>query len=268
MHEMHGLAGAGGGNPIRWRDEPMTIITGSAQRVPHSKLPNFNIDHEARRTMAVREFTDSAGKQWRAWDVMPDELNPRTKDEDYLAQLYFTGWIVFEAIDGGDKRRLYPIPKGWDQLPEAELEVLLRKAEIVPKRKLRSEKEARGEAAAEEVQRAVEFAARAIEEPEVAREQAREETPDVTDLSVLRTFRYPGGRIWVAGVIQHPEDGGTPVLRFAAGSRTIDLHDWPKDWVDYQDEALVDLLRRAAPRTPGSSAADSPRRRWDDRPRS
>lgn len=215
--------------------------------------------------MAVREFTDSSGRQWRAWDVAPDELNPRTKDEDYLAQLYYTGWIVFEAVNGQDKRRLYPIPKGWEELPAAELEVLLQKAEIVPKRKLRMEKEARGEAAAEEIQRAAEFSDRAIEQPEEAKRLAREETPDVTDLSVLRTFRYPGGRIWVAGVIQHPEDGGAPVLRFAAGSRNIDLHDWPKDWVDYPDEELVQLLRKAAPRAPGTSAPEGPRRRWDDR---
>jgi hypothetical protein len=214
--------------------------------------------------MAVRDFTDSRGRQWRAWDVTPDELSPRTKDEDYLAQLYYTGWIVFEAVGGDDKRRLYPVPKGWDELPVAELEVLLRKAEIVPKRKLRAEREARGEAAAEAMKRAAEFVDRAVEQPEQAGEQAREETPDVTDLSVLRTFRYPGGRIWVAGVIQHPEDGGTPVLRFAAGARHIDLRDWPKDWVDYPDDELVKLLRKAAPRAPGASTRGVSRRRWDD----
>lgn len=216
--------------------------------------------------MAVREFTDSRGREWRAWDVTPDELNPRTKDEAYLAQLYLTGWIVFEAVNGEDRRRLYPIPRGWDELPVPELEVLLRKAEIVPKRKLQTEKEARGEAAAEEVQRAVDFSKRAVEQPDEAREQAREETPDVTDLSVLRTFRYPGGRIWVAGVIQHPDGGGAPVLRFAAGSRNIDLEDWPKDWVDYPDDELVKLLRRAAPRVPAPPLPNAPRRRWDDRP--
>lgn len=214
--------------------------------------------------MAVREFVDSSGREWRAWDVAPDELSPRTKDEDYLAQLYYTGWIVFEASDGEDKRRLYPIPKGWDQLPVAELEVLLRKAEIVPKRKLRTEQEARGEAAAEAMQRAAQFAERAVEEPEKAREQAREETPDVTDLTALRTFRYPGGRIWVAGIVQRAEDGSGAVLRFAAGSRTIDLRDWPKDWVDYPDDELVNLLRRASPRRGGPSAPNAPRRRWDD----
>ena len=85
----------------------------------------------------VREFTDSSGREWRAWDVTPDELSPRTKDEDYLAQLYHTGWIVFETQSGEDKRRLYPVPKAWSELPDAELAVLLEKAEVVPKRKLR-----------------------------------------------------------------------------------------------------------------------------------
>src|SRR3954447_19070534 len=97
--------------------------------------------------MPVREFTDSAGREWRAWDVAPDGLSPRTKDEDYLAQLYHTGWIVFETKEGDDKRRLYPIPKGWNELPEAELTVLLHKAEVVPKRKLRTEKNTHGAAA-------------------------------------------------------------------------------------------------------------------------
>lgn len=218
--------------------------------------------------MAVREFTDSSGRQWRAWDVTPDELSPRTKDEDYLAQLYYTGWIVFEAVDGRDKRRLYPIPKGWDELPLAELEVLLRKGEVVPQRKLRTEKEARGKEAADAIDRAAQFSAHAVEEPDLAQRVAREETPDVTDLSVLRTFRYPGGRIWVACIVPHPEGGGAAVLRFTAGSRNIDLRDWPKDWVDYPDEQLVTLLRRAAPRARGAAPPPgTPRRRWDDEAR-
>ena len=216
--------------------------------------------------MAVREFTDSAGREWRAWDVTPDELSPRTKDEDYLAQLYHTGWIVFEKRSGDDKRRLYPVPKGWGELPDAELVVLLEKAEVVPQRKLRTEKDARGNAAAAEMRRASEFSQQAVDEPERARTFARDETPDVTDLSVSRTFRYPGGRIWVASVNQ--DEGTTPVLRFSAGGREIDLRDWPKDWVDYSDEALVNLLRKAAPRATGSRPLpNGPRRRWDDQPR-
>jgi len=217
--------------------------------------------------MAVREFTDSAGHEWRAWDVIPEDLNPRTKDEDYLAQLYHTGWIVFETVAGDDKRRLYPVPRGWGELPDAELAVLLEKAEVVPRRKLRSEKSAHGAAAAEAVDRAADFSQAAVEEPERARAMAKDETPDVTDLNALRTFRYPGGRIWVASVAES-DGAGPPVLRFTAGARNIDLPDWPKDWVDYADDRLVQLLRKASPRAPsGARPPNAPRRRWDDEAR-
>ena len=111
--------------------------------------------------MPVREFTDSTGKQWRAWDVTPDALNPRTREEDYLASLYYTGWLVFETKNESEKRRLYPVPKGWDELAEAKLEVLLSKAEIVPPRKLRSEKTAAGGAASRAIQVATDCAERA-----------------------------------------------------------------------------------------------------------
>jgi len=214
--------------------------------------------------MPVREFVDSSGKEWRAWDVAPDDLNARTKDEDYLATLYYTGWIVFETKAGTEKRRLYPIPKGWSELPEAELEVLLNKAEVVPKRKLRMER-LLGDAAARETQRAVDFAERSVDTPDQIRRMPVEETPDVTDLSVLRTFRYPTGRVWAVRVMLRPENGGPPVLRFSAGARHIDLQDWPKDWPDYPDEGLADLLRAAAPRqTKSSPGPDGPHRRWDD----
>jgi hypothetical protein len=219
--------------------------------------------------MAVREFTDGEGREWRAWDVVPDDLNPRTKDETYLAQLYITGWIVFETKLGTEKRRLYPVPKGWSDLPDAELEVLLNKAEIVPPRKLRSEKHATGSTAVQAVEQAVDFAEQAVDAPDRVRLVPSEETPDVTDLAVLRTFRYPTGRIWAVCVMKHPEDGGPPVLRFTAGGRNIDLHDWPKDWADYPDEGLANLLRRAAPRHGESTpSSETPHRRWDEVSRS
>ena len=217
--------------------------------------------------MPTREFKDLLGKEWRVWDVRPDDLNPRTKDEDYLAQLYYTGWMVFETKAGDDKRRLYPIPRGWEELPDAELEVLLQKAEIVPPRKLQSEKRAMGDAAVRAMDEAAEFAEKAVEAPDQVRHIPREETPDVTDLSVLRTFRYPGGRIWAVCVIQHPEGGGPAVLQFAAGARRINIENWPKDWADYPDEELVNLLRHSAPRSPGEESAEGgPQRRWDDAP--
>ena len=87
--------------------------------------------------MSVREFRDSQGRDWRAWDVAPDDFNPRIKNEDFLAALNYTGWIVFETRNESEKRRLYPIPKGWSDLPDPELEALLDRAELVPERKLR-----------------------------------------------------------------------------------------------------------------------------------
>ena len=217
--------------------------------------------------MAVREFRDSMGRDWRAWDIAPDELSPRTRDEDYLAELYHTGWVVFETVAGDDKRRLYPVPKGWSQLPPAELEVLLQKAEVVPPRKLRSEQRAKGQAAADAMKRAAELTEHALDSPEAAGQMAREETPDVTDLSVVRSFRYPGGRIWAVCVVQNI-DGSMPVLRFTAGARSIDLRDWPKDWADREDDDLVALLRRASPRQQrGTPPAGVSPRRWDEQPR-
>ena len=119
--------------------------------------------------MAVRDFTDSRGRAWLAWDVTPDELNPRTQDEDFLAKLYHTGWLVFETQAGDEKRRLYPIPKDWRELPDPGLEVLLQKAEVVPKRKLRSEKQATGPSAAKAVQRATEPLEQSVHDPKLAR---------------------------------------------------------------------------------------------------
>src|SRR5689334_13824170 len=36
--------------------------------------------HRIERTMSVREFKDSQGRDWRAWDVVPDNLNTRIKN--------------------------------------------------------------------------------------------------------------------------------------------------------------------------------------------
>jgi hypothetical protein len=87
--------------------------------------------------MAVREFKDNAGREWRAWDVAPDEMSAQIKNEAYLAELYYTGWIAFETKTGDEKRRLYPVPEAWSELPDRELEILLDKSERVSPRKPR-----------------------------------------------------------------------------------------------------------------------------------
>jgi hypothetical protein len=217
--------------------------------------------------MPVREFTDSAGREWRVWNVMPEAIHPQTKTEDYLAHMYQTGWLVFETKAEDEKRRLADIPQGWSELTDRALEVLLQRAEVIPHRKLRTLRQARGEEAALEQERAARRADQIADLPAAARSAIPpEELPDVTDLGVVRTFRYPGGRFWTVCVMKHPEDGGPPALRFTSGARDIDMQDWPKDWADRPDEQLVELLRQAAPRAPSSPAAPgTPQRRWDDR---
>lgn len=185
-----------------------------------------------------------------AWDIKPEEIHPVTKAEDYLADCFVTGWIVFETVTGSEKRRLCPWPVRWTDESEAGLRRLLARAEVVPQSKLRAEREHTGDS---------------LTAGEVRQLAEQADEPDVTDLEVVRTFRYPGGRFWTVCVLVHPEDGGPPVLRFAAGARFIDLKRWPKAWADLPDDRLAEMLRDAAPRAPTKAfEPDAPRRRWND----
>jgi hypothetical protein len=202
--------------------------------------------------MAVREFADEHGTLWRAWNITPESIHPQTRAEDYLVDCFQLGWLVFETASGESKRRLCPYPQRWDACSDIELRDLLARAEAVPPSKLAAARLTTQQLSDD--RSLVGAAAAAADTP-----------PDVTDLQVVRTFRYPAGRFWTVCVLTHPEDGGAPRLRFTAGMRSLDLSNWPRDWADYPDERLVELLRQGAPRlhsTPASS--DAPRRRWDD----
>ena len=203
--------------------------------------------------MAVREFTDSSGKSWRAWNIDPQSIHPLTRAEDYLADCFQTGWLVFETTSGAEKRRLCPYPARWPEYSDDDLRMLLDRAERVPLLKLHSERTT-----------TVPITTDGALSPGDPGWRYRF---DVTDLQVVRTFRYPGGGFWTVRMITHPDDGSAPKLRFTAGERTIDLRTWPKAWPDYPDERLVELLRRAAPRLiTKASEAGTPRRRWNDKP--
>ncbi len=82
--------------------------------------------------MAVRDFVDGNGVNWKVWPVSPDSLQPKTAAEDYLGE-YEAGWLCFESASG--RRRLPEYPPNWERLYDAELCALLRVATVVPKRK-------------------------------------------------------------------------------------------------------------------------------------
>jgi hypothetical protein len=73
--------------------------------------------------MAMREFTDSAGIGWRVWDTVP------RRGAAYHEPLK-AGWLTFENA-GGTRKRLGPIPHGWETASPERLELMCRVAEEV-----------------------------------------------------------------------------------------------------------------------------------------
>ena len=88
--------------------------------------------------MAHREFTDSHGKRWEVWSVLPEyaerrrEVNPdempaveRRERSEFRVPLggqWADGWLCFES--NSEKRRLAPVPDDWSEMPPDELERL------------------------------------------------------------------------------------------------------------------------------------------------
>lgn len=67
--------------------------------------------------MAHRTFTDLTGRTWQVWSTRP---GPRSKVAPELRE----GWLTFEAA-GGEKKRVAPVPPGWENTSELELRRML-----------------------------------------------------------------------------------------------------------------------------------------------
>lgn len=93
--------------------------------------------------MGHRVFRDDSGREWQVWDVYPkapqrppgidsraqapETPGPPQRDVgDMVAPELRAGWLAFES--GEDKRRLAPIPPGWETAWETELQALLARA--------------------------------------------------------------------------------------------------------------------------------------------
>lgn len=206
--------------------------------------------------MALRDFIDRGGRQWRVWEITRDELHPSARGEEYLHG-FLEGWLVFEASDGHEKRRLRPVPPNWIEATDAELERLLRSAE--PARAGSSSVRGAPEGSRDRAPDA---------DRPVGAPNAESRQSPVT----IRSFRYPGGRYWSAHErrVLTRDDSGEPreeqiVLRFAAGARVLDLRAWPREWVNYSDEQLAELLYTSFPRQPESPNPTPHHRRRGER---
>lgn len=191
--------------------------------------------------MAVREFTDRRGVEWRVWDVTPTHMHPTTRNEDYMADLR-DGWLAFES--GAEKRRLEsPYPGEWTSFTIPQLEELCRRASLVIRRKARSPSGER----------------RAISAAEIERDAINEAGSRVT-------FMSPHGREWTVRVHECLDKHGKPemVLRFTAGDIVVELPRWPATWrtATVKDFALM-LLDANPPRR--RAKGEGPQRRRDDR---
>lgn len=192
--------------------------------------------------MPLREFQDASGRDWRVWDVQPESLHPTTRAEDYLRD-YLEGWLTFETTDGALKRRMHPIPPGWENAGDAGLLALLEAADPVVGGRSSGP---HGLTAAE---------------------QAANPLLAIPARATQRTFRFPAGRYWTVGewTVTDPtgREDGRRVLRFTSGSRTLQLESFPDDWDRYGDEQLADLIARGFPRVSRPNVTEYHRRASD-----
>jgi len=97
----------------------------------------------------LRRFRDAGGVLWDAWSVVPEnierrfeapagpphgvERRHRNERRVSLGPRLAHGWLTFQSRD--ERRRLAPIPPGWDQLSDADLARLCEHAERVSLRR-------------------------------------------------------------------------------------------------------------------------------------
>lgn len=86
----------------------------------------------------LRGFIDAGGTEWRVWQVLPHSLTGQPDATETFARVslngtpFANGWLCFESQV--EKRRLAPIPEGWEVLDADVLEQLCRHAVQVPAR--------------------------------------------------------------------------------------------------------------------------------------
>jgi hypothetical protein len=73
--------------------------------------------------MSYREVRDERGRLWQVWNTVP------TSVAGALAEGFAAGWLTFEC--DSEKRRMAPVPEGWEETPDERLLSLLARAQPV-----------------------------------------------------------------------------------------------------------------------------------------
>jgi hypothetical protein len=80
--------------------------------------------------MALRTFVSHDGSLWNVWNVVPTLVH---NDRKVALSIGMTsGWLCFECA--GIKRRIVPVPTGWEEWSEDELDTALATAQSVERR--------------------------------------------------------------------------------------------------------------------------------------
>ena len=90
----------------------------------------------------LRGFIDAGGTEWRVWQVSPAGQTGSANATEVFSRTslngtpFANGWLCFESPL--EKRRLAPIPDGWEFLDAGILEQLCSNATQVPARQSRT----------------------------------------------------------------------------------------------------------------------------------
>jgi hypothetical protein len=82
----------------------------------------------------MRQIRDAAGIEWMVYEVNPGLGEWRSIGS--LPEGYRSGWLCFESST--EKRRLTPLPSGWENFPLEQLSGLLMNAALVRRAKYSS----------------------------------------------------------------------------------------------------------------------------------
>jgi len=88
----------------------------------------------------MRTVADSAGTEWTIFEVKKTVAGDQWT---YLPEQFGNGWLCFESAIA--KRRFAPVPPSWNDMTDAELLGLLRKAQPVVRARTPAEEESRAE---------------------------------------------------------------------------------------------------------------------------